>query len=285
VATDEREKRRECDDCRDTTLSKKPRAQCGKCRRDGKVGRDDRKWRLCDEAHANNDRWRSSDDDSHDVGQTRTRANKQLTRSFASTDNATGVAPIIATTTTTAVIVRIAIATASKVLKAPTNATDATNATDMEAVTISQTADAARAAENAADAARTMTTRQMRPKRRDAVPSEGETLRDRDNDALAMAPPAKRAKKKPHRWHHRAQEAQDNVIESDDDVDLPAKLGKCSMGNDGLDNPLGLQLTGHTSRAGGDEETLVELSLKKKFSRDQQSNTTLKLLGMYPRTQ
>ena len=84
-----------------------------------------------------------------------------------------------------------------------------------------------------------------------------------------------------------------NVIESDDDVDdddvdndaLPAELGECSMGNDGFDSPPGLQLTGHTSRAGGDEETLVELSLKKKFSRDQQSNTTLKLLGMYPRTQ
>ena len=68
----------------------------------------------------------------------------------------------------------------------------------------------------------------------------------------------------------RAQEAQDNVIESDDDVDvndvndddLPAELGECSMGNDGFDSPPGLQLTGHTSRAGGDEETLVELSLK-----------------------
>ena len=61
-----------------------------------------------------------------------------------------------------------------------------------------------------------------------------------------------------------------NVIESDDDVDdddvdndaLPAELGECSMGNDGFDSPPGLQLTGHTSRAGGDEETLVELSLK-----------------------
>ena len=61
-----------------------------------------------------------------------------------------------------------------------------------------------------------------------------------------------------------------NVIESDDDVDdddvdndaLPAELGKCSMGNDGFDSPPGLQLTGHTSRAGGDEETSVELSLK-----------------------
>ena len=61
-----------------------------------------------------------------------------------------------------------------------------------------------------------------------------------------------------------------NVIESDDDVDdddvdndaLPAELGECSMGNDGFDSPPGLQLTGHISRAGGDEETLVELSLK-----------------------
>jgi hypothetical protein len=63
-----------------------------------------------------------------------------------------------------------------------------------------------------------------------------------------MAPPAKRAKKKPHRWHHRAQEAQDNVIESDDDVDVddvnneasPDKMGEFSMGNDGFDSPPGL---------------------------------------------
>jgi hypothetical protein len=88
-----------------------------------------------------------------------------------------------------------------------------------------------------------------------------------------MAPPAKRAKKKPHWWHHRAQEAQDDVIKSDDDVDvndvinddLPAKLGECSMGNDGFDSPPGFQLTGHTSRAGGDEDTLVELRLKKRL--------------------
>ena len=34
-----------------------------------KVGRDDHEWSLRDEAHANNDRWRSSDDDNHDDGQ------------------------------------------------------------------------------------------------------------------------------------------------------------------------------------------------------------------------
>jgi hypothetical protein len=92
-----------------------------------------------------------------------------------------------------------------------------------------------------------MTIRRMRPKRRDAVASEGETLRDRDDDNFtrAMAPPAKRAKKKPHQWHHHCKT---NVIESDDDVDvddvdddaLPAKMGEFSMGNDGFDSPPGL---------------------------------------------
>ena len=137
------------------------------------------------------------------------------------------------------------------------------NATDVEAAKISQTADAARAAENAADATRTMTARRM------TLSQAREILRATE----AMAPPAKRAKKKPHWWHHRAQEAQDNAIKSDDNADvndvnnddLPAELGECSMGNDGLDSPPDLQLTGHTSRASGDEETLVELSLKKRF--------------------
>ena len=111
-----------------------------------------------------------------------------------------------------------------------------------------------------ADAAMAMTARRMRPKRRDAVASKGETLCDRDDDtfARAMAPPAKRAKKKPHRWHHRAQEVQDNVIESDDDVNNEATLaemGEFSMGNDGFDSPPGLWLTGHTaSRAGSDKK-------------------------------
>ncbi len=53
-----------------------------------------------------------------------------------------------------------------------------------------------------------------------------------------------------------------NVIESDDNVDvddvdddaLPAKMGKFSMGNDGLDSPPGLRLTGRASRAGGDKK-------------------------------
>ena len=78
VAMNEREKCRECDDRRATTLSKKPRARRNERRRGGKVGCDNHEWRLCDEAHANNDRWRSSDNDSRDVGQTWLRANKQL---------------------------------------------------------------------------------------------------------------------------------------------------------------------------------------------------------------
>ena len=53
-----------------------------------------------------------------------------------------------------------------------------------------------------------------------------------------------------------------NVLKSDDNVDvgdidndaLPAKLGKCSMGNDGFDSHPGLQLTGHASRAGGEKK-------------------------------
>ena len=124
----------------------------------------------------------------------------------------------------------------------------------MEVATISRTADATQAAENAADAAMAMTAR------RDAVASEGETSCKRDDDTFArvMAPPAKRAKKKPHRWHQCAQEAQYNVIESDDDVNNEAtlaKMGEFSMGNDGFDSPPGLRLTGHTaSRAGGDKK-------------------------------
>ena len=56
----------------------------------------------------------------------------------------------------------------------------------------------------------------------------------------------------------RAQEAQDNVIESDDDVNNKAtlaKIGEFSMGNDGFDSPPGLRLTGHAaSRAGSDKK-------------------------------
>ncbi len=59
---------------------------------------------------------------------------------------------IITTTTKTAVIPTTAIATASEVHEAPTNATDATDATDVEVATISQTADAMQVTENAADA-------------------------------------------------------------------------------------------------------------------------------------
>ena len=113
VAMNEREKCRECDDRRATTLSKKPRARRNERRRGGKVGCDNHEWRLCDEAHANNDRWRSSDDDSRDVGQTWSRANKQLMSNFTSADDATGVTHIVATTTTMAVIMTIAIANAS----------------------------------------------------------------------------------------------------------------------------------------------------------------------------
>lgn len=72
----------------------------------------------------------------------------------------------------------------------------------MEVATISRTANATQAAENAANAARAMIARRMRPKWRNAVASEGETSRDRDDDDLAMAPHAKRAKKRPHWWHH-----------------------------------------------------------------------------------
>jgi uncharacterized membrane protein len=107
-----------------------------------------------------------------------------------------------------AMIVTTAIATAKKVHEAPTNATDATDATDVDVATISRTANATQAAENAANAAMAMIARRIRPKWRNTVASEGETSRDRDNDALAMAPPAKRAKMKPHRWQHHAQEAQ-----------------------------------------------------------------------------
>ena len=77
---------------------------------------------------------------------------KWLASNFASTDDATGVARIVAKMTMTAVIATTAIATASEVHEAPTNATDATDATDVEVATISQTADATQVTENAADA-------------------------------------------------------------------------------------------------------------------------------------
>ena len=137
-------------------------------------------------------------------------SNKWLANNFTSADNTIGVARIVATAITTAVISTIVIATASEVHEAPINATDTTDVTDVEVVTISQTADVTQAAENAADAAMAMTARQMRSKRHDAIASEKETLRDRSDDTFAgaMAPPAKQVKTKPHRWQHHAQEAQ-----------------------------------------------------------------------------
>ena len=192
------------------------------------------------------------------------REQKWLASNFASTHDATGVACIVATMTTTAVIATIAIATASEVHEAPTNATDATDATDVEVATISRMANATRKRREGDDSqANAPEMAQRRRKRgRDFARqgrrrlSDGPARQASEEEATLVAP--------------RAQEAQDNDIESDDDVDvndvndddLPAELGECSMGNDGFDSPPGLQLTGHTSRAGGDEETLVELSLK-----------------------
>ena len=74
--------------------------------------------------------------------------------------------------------------------------------------------------------------------REQAVVSKGETLPDRDNGnlAVAMAPPAKQAQKKPQ-WR---------VIQSDDDMDvgnvnddaLLAEMGKSSWGTMALTAPL-----------------------------------------------
>jgi hypothetical protein len=233
VATDERKKRCECDDHRAKTLSKKPRARCNEHQRDGKVSSNDREWRLRDKAHTNNDRWSSSDN------------NKRLTSNFASAVDATGVSHIIATMTMTAVIATTAITTtASEVHEAPTNVMDLTDATDVEVVTNSQMANATQAAENAADAAMAMTPRRMRPIRHDAITSKGETSRDRGNTPSQEQWPCPPSEQR--RSHiggstmHK--KCNTNVIESDDDVDdedvnnnaLPAKLGKCSMGNDAL---------------------------------------------------
>ena len=173
----------------------------------GKVSHNDRERRRRDKAHANTTTIAATSGK-------HSREQKWLASNFASTDDATGVARVFATTTKTAVIATTATATASEVHETPTNATDATNATDVETATISQTADVVPAAENASDAAMAMTARRIRPKRHDAVASEKETSRDRSDDTFAgaMALPAMRVKKKPHRWHHRAQEAQHKCL-------------------------------------------------------------------------
>jgi hypothetical protein len=107
-----------------------------------------------------------------------------------------------------AMIVTTAIATAKKVHEAPTNATDAMDATDVEVATISRTANATQAAENAANAAMAMIARRIRPKWRDAVPSEGDTSRDGSDgparqvskeEATSVAPPCARGTRQRHR--------------------------------------------------------------------------------------
>jgi hypothetical protein len=113
--------------------------------RDIKVGRNDRERRRRDKARAKTMTIAGTSGN-------RGPEQKWLGSNLARTDDATGVARIIATTTTMTVIAATAIATASEVHKAPTNATDVTDATDVEVATISQTADTTQVAENAADA-------------------------------------------------------------------------------------------------------------------------------------
>jgi hypothetical protein len=110
--------------------------------------------------------------------------------SFANADDTAEAGCIVAAMTTAAILAANAIAIASEVREAPTDATDATDVTDAEAATISLAAGAARAAETAGDAAEATTVAWMHPKRRGtnvstviamgrAVPTPVATERDR----------------------------------------------------------------------------------------------------------
>jgi hypothetical protein len=84
VATDKRGKRHEGDDRRATTL-KKMWAQRDERRRGKKSGRNDRERRLCNKAHAINNRWTSSDNESRDNDKKRSQAKKKKARTTTNT--------------------------------------------------------------------------------------------------------------------------------------------------------------------------------------------------------
>ena len=125
-----------------------------------KVSRNDREWSLRDEAHTNNDRWRSSDDNNRDDGQNsvvskqavreqlRERRQRDRSRSHCCNNNNDGSYHDYR----------------DRQRQSPTNAMYAMDATDAEVVTISRMANTTQAAENAADTAMAMIARQYAQK-------------------------------------------------------------------------------------------------------------------------